>query len=80
MVDEATRNVQVQATFANPSGTLRPGMFVEAQVSLGSAARRSIALPASAINYAPYGDSVFVVEDDRRARTARPTAACASSS
>jgi multidrug efflux pump subunit AcrA (membrane-fusion protein) len=29
VVDEATRNVQVQATFANPQGRLRPGMFVE---------------------------------------------------
>jgi len=37
-------------------------MFVQAQVMLG-AAKNVIALPASAINYAPYGDSVFVVSD-----------------
>ena len=61
MVDEATRNVQVQATFANPQGKLRPGMFVEAKVVLGGS-RDVVALPASAINYAPYGDSVFIVE------------------
>jgi membrane fusion protein, multidrug efflux system len=60
VVDEATRNVQVQATLANPQGKLRPGMFVQAQVVLG-AQQPVIALPASAINYAPYGDSVFVV-------------------
>jgi membrane fusion protein (multidrug efflux system) len=62
VVDEATRNVQVQATLANPGGKLRPGMFVQTQLPLG-ASRPVIALPASGINYAPYGDSVFVVTD-----------------
>jgi membrane fusion protein (multidrug efflux system) len=62
IVDEATRNVQVQATLANPEGTLRPGMFVQTELILG-ASRPVIALPASAISYAPYGDSVFVVTD-----------------
>lgn len=61
VVDEATRNVQVQATFANPGGRLRPGMFVETKVQVGGG-REVVALPASAINYAPYGDSVFIVE------------------
>jgi membrane fusion protein (multidrug efflux system) len=60
VVDEKTRNVQVQATLANPRGTLRPGMFVQTEVMLG-ATRAVVALPASAISYAPYGDSVFVV-------------------
>ena len=62
VVDEATRNVRVQATLANPGGRLRPGMFVQAQVVLG-ANQPVIALPGSAISYAPYGDSVFVVTD-----------------
>jgi membrane fusion protein, multidrug efflux system len=62
VVDEATRNVQVQATLANPDGRLRPGMFVEAQVRIGHTAA-VVALPASAISYAPYGDSVFVVSE-----------------
>jgi membrane fusion protein (multidrug efflux system) len=61
IVDESTRNVQVQATFANPQGRLRPGMFVETKLLLGGG-RDVVALPASAINYAPYGDSVFIVE------------------
>jgi membrane fusion protein (multidrug efflux system) len=61
-VDESTRNVQVQATFQNPGGKLRPGMFVEAQVVMGPGSPM-VALPASAISYAPYGDSVFIVED-----------------
>ena len=62
VVDQTTRNVQVQATLANAGGRLRPGMFVQTQVTLG-ADRHVVALPASAINYAPYGDSVFVVGD-----------------
>jgi len=62
VVDEATRNVQVQATLPNPGGALRPGMFVEAEAVLG-ATSPVIALPASAVAYAPFGDSVFVVAE-----------------
>ncbi len=62
VVDQATRNVQVQATLANAGGRLRPGMFVKTRVALGTT-RSVIALPASAISYAPYGDSVFLVGD-----------------
>lgn len=62
VVDPATRNVQVQATFANGDGRLHPGMYVEAQVVKGASAP-VVALPASAISYAPYGDSVFIVEN-----------------
>ena len=61
-VDEKTRNVQVQATLANPDGKLRPGMFVQTELNLG-ASRSVIALPAPAISYAPFGDSVFIVTD-----------------
>jgi membrane fusion protein, multidrug efflux system len=61
VVDQATRNLQVQATFANANRKLRPGMFVQTNVMLGRG-DALVALPASAINYAPYGDSVFVVE------------------
>jgi membrane fusion protein (multidrug efflux system) len=64
VVDEATRNVQLQATLSNPEGKLRPGMFVQVDVGVG-ANRSVITLPASAISYAPYGDSVFVITDLR---------------
>jgi len=62
VVDESTRNVQAQATLANPDGRLRPGMFVQAEVVVGATATR-VSLPASAISYAPFGDSVFVVSE-----------------
>jgi membrane fusion protein, multidrug efflux system len=62
VVDPTTRNVQVQATLANPQGKLHPGMFVNVKVTLGQS-RSVITLPISAVNYAPYGDSVYVVSD-----------------
>jgi membrane fusion protein (multidrug efflux system) len=62
VVDETTRNIQVQATLPNPRGRLRPGMFVQVGVVVG-ANQPVVALPVSAISYAPYGDSVFVVTD-----------------
>ncbi len=61
VVDAATRNAQVQATLANPNHQLHPGMFVKADAIL-PASTQVIAIPTSAIRYAPYGDSVFVVE------------------
>ena len=62
VIDEATRNVQVQATLANPQGKLRPGMFVQVEMMLG-ATHSVIELPASAVSYAPFGDSVYIVSD-----------------
>jgi len=62
VVDQTTRNLQVQATLANPEGKLKPGMFVQVEVVSGTS-RPVITLPASAISYAPYGDSVFIISD-----------------
>jgi membrane fusion protein (multidrug efflux system) len=60
-VDQATRSVRLRATLKNPAGKLRPGMFAKAQVQLPS--RQNVLLvPATAVTYAPYGDSVFVVD------------------
>jgi len=62
VVDASTRNVRVRATVANPQGLLRPGMFVEVEALVGGD-RRLVTVPATAVSYAPYGDSVFVVEE-----------------
>jgi membrane fusion protein, multidrug efflux system len=62
VVDQTTRNIQVQATLENPQAKLRPGMFVEVEVGAG-AKQSVIPLPASAISYAPFGDSVFIVSE-----------------
>jgi len=61
VVDRATRNVRIRSTFRNERGVLKPGGYVSLQIELG-ARTPTVALPASAINYAPYGNSVFVVD------------------
>lgn len=61
VIDQSTRNVTVRGTFANPSHTLLPGMYVKTSVIIGEG-RPVIAIPASAISHAPYGDFVFVVD------------------
>lgn len=61
-VDEATRNVMMQTTVANPDHKLRPGMFVNVEVLLDTQ-DDILAVPSSAISYAPYGDSIYVVKD-----------------
>jgi membrane fusion protein (multidrug efflux system) len=70
VINEQTRNIQVQATLENPGGKLRPGMFVQVELPLGQP-RDVIPLPASAINYAPYGDSVFVVSEMKDEKTGK---------
>jgi membrane fusion protein (multidrug efflux system) len=63
-VDPATRNVRVRATFPNPDGRLRPGMFANVEV-LSAAERQVPVVPATAIISAPYGDSVFAIEEKK---------------
>jgi membrane fusion protein, multidrug efflux system len=70
VINEQTRNIQVQATVPNPQGKLRPGMYVQVELPLG-APRDVIPLPASAINYAPYGDSVYIVTDMQDPKTGK---------
>jgi membrane fusion protein (multidrug efflux system) len=67
VINEQTRNIQVQSIVTNKDNKLRPGMFVQVELPLGSP-REVVPLPASAINYAPYGDSVFVVTDIKDAK------------
>ena len=68
-VDAATRNVKVRATFVNPDGALHPGMFVEVRVAM-PAGPPVVVVPATAIVYAPYGNSVYVIEDPKPTESA----------
>ena len=70
-VDPATRNVRVRATFENRDGRLRPGMFVNVQV-LSSERHDVLTVPATAVLFAPYGDSVFAIEQKKDA-AGKPT-------
>ena len=62
VIEETTRNARVQTIFDNRSGRLRPGMYVEAHLG-GGGASSVVVVPVSAISYAPFGDSVYVVEE-----------------
>jgi len=62
VIDPGTRNIAVQATLPNPDGKLHPGMFVQTSMVLGKASD-VITIPASSINHAPYGDSVYIIAD-----------------
>jgi membrane fusion protein (multidrug efflux system) len=74
-VDPATRNVRVRATVDNPDGRLRPGMYARVEV-VGHEERTALVIPATAPVFAPFGDSVFLLEEkaaapDRKLTVAR---------
>jgi membrane fusion protein (multidrug efflux system) len=64
LVNENTRNFTVQGTVKNSDRKLRPGMFVDVDFIL-PVQEGVLAIPSSAIAYAPYGDSVYVVRDGK---------------
>ena len=70
MVDSSTRNITLQATLENPDHALRPGMFAKAEVTLPEK-HKTLVVPGSAISYAPFGDSVFVIDKKRDEKTGK---------
>ena len=70
MVDTVTRNVTLQATLDNPDHALKPGMFVKVDVVLPEKSK-TLVIPGSAVSYAPYGDSVFVIEKKKDPKTGK---------
>ena len=69
-VDNVTRNVTLQATLENPDHALRPGMFAKVEVELPEK-HKAMVVPGSAISYAPFGDSVFVIEKKKDEKTGK---------
>ncbi len=72
MVDTATRNVSVQATLESRDHLLRPGMFAKAEVVLPEKSP-ALVIPGSAVSYAPFGDSVFIIEKKKDEKTGKET-------
>jgi len=70
-VDAATRNIRVQATVANSQEHLRPGMFVNVAMVL-PLREEVLAIPTTAVLYAPYGDTVFVVDAKKSEKDVEP--------
>lgn len=71
-VDPVTRNVRIRALVANPGGHLRTGMFANVEVIL-PASRPVLAVPATSVLYATFGDSVFVVEEQQDEQSGEAT-------
>ena len=69
-VDTVTRNVTLQATLENPDHALRPGTFAKVEVMLPEK-HKALVVPGSAISYAPFGDSVFVIEKKKDPKTGK---------
>jgi membrane fusion protein (multidrug efflux system) len=61
-IDQTTRSVRIRATLTNEGELLRPGMFANVEVMLPSE-EQVLAIPATAVLYAPYGDTVFVIDE-----------------
>jgi membrane fusion protein (multidrug efflux system) len=61
-IDQVTRSVRVRATLSNKDELLRPGMFANVEVLLPSE-QEFLVIPATVVLYAPYGDTVFVIDE-----------------
>jgi membrane fusion protein (multidrug efflux system) len=69
-VSTATRNVRVRLTVPNADGRLRPGMFANVEILSGEATP-VLVIPATAVVFAPYGDSVFAIEEKKDEQTGK---------
>jgi len=67
-VDPVTRNIKVRALVENPDEKLRTGMFVNVELILPDALN-VLPIPATAVLYAPFGNSVFVIDEKKNAET-----------
>jgi membrane fusion protein, multidrug efflux system len=65
-VDPGTRNVRMRATVENQDGRLTPGMFANVDV-FADHVNKVLIVPATSILFAPYGDSVYVLEKTKGA-------------
>lgn len=63
-VETTTRNLQVRARLANTEGKLLPGMFANLEVLLPDPQLR-VVVPETAITFTLYGNSVYVIHEQR---------------
>jgi membrane fusion protein, multidrug efflux system len=63
-VDPVTRNISLQGTLENNNHALRAGMFAKVDLLLPGN-QKTLVVPGTAVSYAPYGDSVFLIEKQK---------------
>jgi membrane fusion protein (multidrug efflux system) len=71
LVDKDTRNVEVEATLANPDNIILPGMFSTAIVKR-DIQQNLITLPKAAVTFNPYGDLVYLVKKSGEDKKGNP--------
>ncbi|PCE67092.1 efflux RND transporter periplasmic adaptor subunit [Salinivibrio sp. YCSC6] len=69
VVTPSSRSVDIQATFDNPDAILRSGMFARVSLDQGEEAQNVLLAPQSAIQFNPYGNAVFVIQEQDDALT-----------
>ena len=69
-IDAVTRNIRLQATLTNHDEKLRPGMYANVVVMLPTQFT-VLVIPATAVLYAPYGDSVFLVVEQKNEKSGK---------
>ena len=70
-VDTTTLNVKVRAEMKNPGHRLLPGMYATVDISTGKS-QRYITLPQTAVTYNPYGNIVFLTEQQGKDDKGKP--------
>jgi membrane fusion protein (multidrug efflux system) len=70
-VDTDTRNVEVEATMANPTMELAPGMFTTVEVNTG-APKQYLTLPQTAVNFNTYGDLIYLAKESGKTNAGKP--------
>jgi membrane fusion protein (multidrug efflux system) len=63
-IDQTTRTVRIRSTLSNEEELLRPGMFANVEVIMPQQ-DEVLAIPATSVLYAPYGDTVFVIDSKK---------------
>jgi membrane fusion protein (multidrug efflux system) len=67
-IDVTTRNATVQSSLENSSNQFIPGMAVQTQVTLANP-EKTLAVPSTAVIFAPFGDTIFIIEKDKEKGT-----------
>ncbi len=71
VLDSTTRNVEVEATIANPKFELTPGMFAMVDVDVGKP-KQYLTLPQTAVSFNPYGSVIYLVQEKGKDEKGNP--------
>ena len=67
-INAATRNATVQSSLENAGNQFIPGMAVETRVTLSNP-EKVLTVPTTAVIFAPFGDTVFIIDKDKEKGT-----------